>query len=158
MNKTVRTLFVAILAVVFFSCSKNSNSSTVAAASTNQATLDGAVTDFSRVTTATKSSDSKTITISGTGTSTTGTTTATNNLNLSVKSKAALKIGSYSSSDTTTNISLSLSVAGKYYGQPSNATVTISRLDTIVAGSYSATVYDTSFHSKAISGNFFSKF
>ena len=157
MNKTISTLFVAIMAVAIFSCSKSSDS-TAASAATNQATVDGAVTDFSKVTSATKSSDSKTITILGTGTSTTGTTTATNNLNLSVRSKAALKIGFYSASDTTTSIYLSVNVAGKYYGQASNATVVISRLDTIVAGSYSATVYDTSFHSKAISGNFSSKF
>ncbi len=152
MKKTVSTLFMVMMAVVIFSCSKSSDS---VAVGTNQATIDGAVTDFSKVTTATKSSDSKTLTIMGTN----GSTTATNSLYLSVKSKSALRIGSYSSTDssTTSYIDLAVSLSGKNYGAI-NSTVTITKLDSLVAGTYSATVYDSSLHAKAVSGNFSSRF
>ena len=144
---------MVMMAAAIFSCSKSSDS-TAAVAGTNQATVDGVVTDFSKVTTATKP-DSKTLTIIGTN----GSTTATNSLYLSIQSKSALKIGTYSSTDSTTTsyISLAVSLSGKNYGATSS-TVTITKLDTLVSGTYSATVYDSSMHSKAVSGNFSSKF
>ena len=166
MNKTVSTLFVAIMAVAIFSCSKSADSTSTSNTTTtepNKAMVGGVVTDLSLSSYVIKQ-DNTAFTFVGNGGVKTG-TTYENSVNFTLASKKALKIGTFSAKDTvnTSQLYINLYLGSKRFSNHDNTvSVTITKLDTLIAGTYSATLYsnDTLAASttKIITGNFSAKY
>ncbi len=122
----------------------------------NQATIDGSLVDFTAYQSVTKI-DSTNFLFSGQG----GSNSNLNLINFSLKAanQKGLKVGVYSSGDSSNTRSLSFSVVvgGERYRTSTFGVITITKLDTVFAGSYNTTIVDSSSNKKTINGNFYSR-